>query len=696
MRLDEILRWIAESSGMTHEEIQELIEKKKAELGGLITDEGAAFIVAQEVGVDLPQSTPSEAELTTATVAPGMRNVNLTGRVLKIYQPREFEREGEKNIVQTLLLGDKDGTVKLVLWGPDVHPIVEGIIKRGSFCRIIGGYVRKGLDGRIEVHKGRRGQLQIDPKGIDPKDFPDPEKYLVTISELTPGENDIDFNARVRDVGPLRSFTRKDGAMGHLSWLMVEDETGNTRLVFWNERAEETLEFQPGDIIQVEGANCREGLSGFLEAHVGRLTRISKISDEQLVTRLEMVEPPAPKTLSISEIVPGTQSVEVVGKIAVVGQRRDFTRKDGSPSQVMNLLLTDQTGLIRIVFWGDQVQSGERLNPGDVVKISNSYTRNGLSGVEIHLGDRSELILNPEGVDKTSLDPPSVKITQIQPERGIVRFKGKLLSAPQVRDFTRADGSAGRVASVEVADLTGTIRLVAWGDDVEKLMHFEENTSIEVIGGSVREGRDRIEIHLSELTQITVLEPEEVVFDELEVEILHPSENLQFNRKSISQTQDGDLVELRATLLKIFDRDPTYLACPQCLKKVQQKEAIMECPQHGVIEPIPRMLFSIILDDGSRNISATMGGEVAEQLLQMSAEEASRLGKELGLPEAPILREKQRLEGQELLVRGKCRTHRDRDELDLIVYEVQLPNPQDELERLLMETQYKHLPEQTE
>lgn len=673
---------------MTREEIQELIEKKKAELGGLITDEGAAFIVAREVGVDLPQGAPSEEELTTATVAPGMRNVNLTGRVLKIYQPREFEREGEKNVVQTLLLGDEDGTVKLVLWGPDVYPVVEGTIKRGSFCRIIGGYVRRGLDGRIEVHKGRRGQLQIDPKDIDPKDFPEPDKYLVTISELTPGEDDIDFNARVRDIGTLRSFTRKDGTMGHLSWLMVDDETENTRLVFWNERAEETLEFQPGNIIRVEGANCREGLSGFKEVHVGRLTRVSQISDKQLVTRLEKVESPVSKILAISEIVPGSQSVEVVGKIAVVGQRRDFTRKDGSPSQVMNLLLTDQTGLIRVVLWGDQAKNGKMLNPGDVVKISNAYTRSGLSGVEIHLGDRSELILNPEGVDKTTLDPPSLEITQIQPEQGTVRFKGKMLGAPQARDFTRADGSAGRVASVGVADLTATLRLVAWGDDVEKLTHFEENSSIEVTGGSVREGRDGIEIHLSELTQITVLEPGEVVLEDLEVEVSPPEEKLQFKRKSISHTQDGDLVELRATLLKIFDRDPTYLACPQCLKKVQQKEDTMECSQHGIIEPIPRMLFSVILDDGSGNIRATMGGEVAEQLLQMNAEEATRLGKELGLPEAPILREKRRLEGQELLVRGRGRTRRDRDELDLVVYEIQPPNPQDELERLLKDTRY--------
>ena len=71
----------------------------------------------------------------------------------------------------------------------------------------------------------------------------------------------------------------------------------------------------------------------------------------------------------------------------------------------------------------------------------------------------------------------------------------------------------------------------------------------------------------------------------------------------------------------------------------------------------------------------------------MSAEEENRLGYELGVPEAPILRAKQRLEGEELVVRGRIRTRRDREDLDLIVYEVQSTSPQDELERLLNATQ---------
>jgi len=683
MDLNEILRRIVENSGMSREQIQELIEQKKAELGGLITDEGAAFIVARELGVEPLQGTSTAEEITTSTLAPGMLNVNLTGRVLKIYRLRSFERDGETNVVQTLVLGDKDGTTKLVLWGPDTQSVTEGTIKRGSICRVIGGYVRKGLDGRNELHKGRRGRLQIDPKDLDPKDFPDPAKYVLKISELTPGEEDIDFVGRISEIGPLRTFTKKDGTMGHLSWLTIDDETGSSRLVFWNERAEEVLGFQPGDIIRVEGAYGREGLGGVPEAHLGRLTRITQVRDEALVKQLEKVEHVSHGSLTIQEIRPGRQVAEVIGKIAGVGQSRQFTRKDGSPSQVMNFLLIDQTGMIRAVLWGDQVQSGEILRPGDIVQITNANARSGrFGGVELHLGDRSALISNPKDVREMEFDPPVQEINQIRPETGTVNIKGKLLGIPQSREFTRDDGSEGRVASVDVADTTGVCRVVAWGNEVEKLVALEEHDVIQVIGGSVREGRDGIEIHLSELSALTVLEHEELDLGEITQEIGAAGERT-YHRKPLKQIKSGDFVELRATVVKIFDRDPTYMACPQCLRKVRPKGDAMECNQHGEVDPIHHMIFSMILDDGSANIRATLGGEVAEEFLQLSAEEAHRLGTELGLPEAPILREKQRLEGQELIVCGRIRPRRDRDELDLMVDNIQTPNPEDELEKLL-------------
>ena len=53
--MEELVKRISFASGMTEEEITAKIEDKKLELSGLISDEGAAYIVAKEIGIDMVQ-----------------------------------------------------------------------------------------------------------------------------------------------------------------------------------------------------------------------------------------------------------------------------------------------------------------------------------------------------------------------------------------------------------------------------------------------------------------------------------------------------------------------------------------------------------------------------------------------------------------------------------------------------------------
>jgi len=53
MKTDAYINKIIEDTGLTKKEIQNLVEEKKAELKGLISDEGALFVIAKELGVDV-------------------------------------------------------------------------------------------------------------------------------------------------------------------------------------------------------------------------------------------------------------------------------------------------------------------------------------------------------------------------------------------------------------------------------------------------------------------------------------------------------------------------------------------------------------------------------------------------------------------------------------------------------------------
>jgi replication factor A1 len=59
------------------------------------------------------------------------------------------------------------------------------------------------------------------------------------------------------------------------------------------------------------------------------------------------------------------------------------------------------------------------------------------------------------------------KICSIRPETGNVTFIGRVVSISEIREFSRPDGSAGRVVNMTLSDETGSVRLALWDEHVE-------------------------------------------------------------------------------------------------------------------------------------------------------------------------------------------------------------------------------------
>jgi len=68
---DKILDRIAKSSGVEKEELERRVEAKRAKLAGLISKEGAAQVIAAELGISFDNE-----KLKINELLPGMRKVN--------------------------------------------------------------------------------------------------------------------------------------------------------------------------------------------------------------------------------------------------------------------------------------------------------------------------------------------------------------------------------------------------------------------------------------------------------------------------------------------------------------------------------------------------------------------------------------------------------------------------------------------
>ncbi len=149
---DMLVERIAVESGLGKDEVERKIEAKKAKLSGLISKEGAAQIIAAELNVSFENQSLKVNEL-----MPGMRRVNIVGKVTNLSPVREFSKNGREGKVVNFVLADDTGGTRVVLWDVNHIELIEnGGIKEGDVVDIKNGSTRDGeihLSGFSELKK---------------------------------------------------------------------------------------------------------------------------------------------------------------------------------------------------------------------------------------------------------------------------------------------------------------------------------------------------------------------------------------------------------------------------------------------------------------------------------------------------------------------------------------------------------------
>ena len=153
MNLEEIIMVIVESKGMSRDEVEKMIEDKQAELSYLISPEGAAYLVAKELGLDLIPA--RQTKLKIRNIVSGMRNVSFVGKITRISDIVEFERKDGKGRVRNIYLADESGRIRLTLWDDEVE--IADNFAEGDVVRV-SGYSRDN-NGEVEVRLGRMGGI---------------------------------------------------------------------------------------------------------------------------------------------------------------------------------------------------------------------------------------------------------------------------------------------------------------------------------------------------------------------------------------------------------------------------------------------------------------------------------------------------------------------------------------------------------
>lgn len=86
--------------------------------------------------------------------------------------------------------------------------------------------------------------------------------------------------------------------------------------------------------------------------------------------------------MKISDLSAGTGNVEIEAEVVEVETPREIN-KMGKMLRVANATIKDDSGTITLVLWNDEI---DKVQPGNVVKISNGYVNSWKDKMQLTLG----------------------------------------------------------------------------------------------------------------------------------------------------------------------------------------------------------------------------------------------------------------------------------------------------------------------
>jgi replication factor A1 len=462
---------------LSQDQILALIEEKKKEGRGLLSDEGAARLVAEEL---LIQTRGTElGRMQVKDLVSGLNDVTISGRVLLAWPPQQFQRrDGTPGRVMRLVLVDRSGRVRCALWDRHVDILSRSGNLQGRVLRIGHAYTRQGLAGDTEVHAGERSSIEIDPKDMPTSDFPEFRELFVPLSKLAADTYQVNAVGVIQAEPRHYTFTKEDRT-GSVLRTIIADESGTIPLVAWNERAEELREVKKGDIIQILNARTRLDTNARPELHVETRSQVEILSSAP-----EYLKMPVAKAYRIADLTASVGSVDLSVSVLVKGVPQEVKRLTGEVVKVSRLIVADETGMASLSLWDDKAELVNQLGEGESIELRGVSVRERLGEISLSLGRSGEL----QKSTKRVVAQPVSKLNALQSARGLLIVEGVVADEPLSRQVVTDKGETVNLASFTLRDDAGSARVTFWRDQVVSATKLRPGTRVRITGVRVRAG----------------------------------------------------------------------------------------------------------------------------------------------------------------------------------------------------------------
>jgi ssDNA-binding replication factor A large subunit len=446
---------------LSPEQIRDMIDEKKRKVGaGYLTDQGALFLVAADLGISFDSVPKTQSGLKDIYV--GAKEVTVVGRIMNVYPVHTFTKResNEQAATRTLVVYDKDARVKVKLWDKQVAVPDEMGLQVGDVIKIIKGYVRAGLDGKPVINLGSYSAIEI--MRDDPA-IPSIDALASTVDAVN-GPQDIAVITGTINANPrISEFVNVRGESNKSLQLQVSNDAGTRtlRAVIWN--VDETRlpkVFKTGAKVRMIGVRIKQGNpqygKGDFEIH----------GDEGTILQFS-----------------GTQEDVEVMPLRIISIGEETGR--GS----FLCLVADRAGRTLVLTVDNSLASSDQLSAGAMIECVPSR----IFGNSVVLSkDDSYIRVTDDDASFPKLAKFEKKIKDIQVSQDPCIVEAIVLQVPETADVNTKTGETVPVTSTLLGDDTGEIRLVGWRNQsagVNKLNVGDRVRLAGVTSGAGREGK---------------------------------------------------------------------------------------------------------------------------------------------------------------------------------------------------------------
>ena len=356
---EELLNQILSSNrNVDRAQLVNLVEQKKLESHGLLSDEGAIRLVAQQLSIPpLPSATLTDQRI--SSVHAGLNNSTITGQIVMVGELREFSRtDGTLGKLLRMRVGDGSGQINCILWDTLAETVARESLTPGSHVRLLHGYTKQGMGGEVEFHLGSRSSIQILRRASSDS--------VVQEASASPM---VSFRASNQLKVRLVKLQKSQSAQGP-TWALCANESGLLIAKFWDNRAQDVLSMGEGAFVKIQSHWVTER-NGMVYINVGSKSLLEKESADFVSSISES---------SIKSLKPGPVLWTISGKVIERSEAREIETREGRRTRVSNIDLEDSTARIRVSLWDAHAEKAERLRAGDKVRLVGIKVRENMNG----------------------------------------------------------------------------------------------------------------------------------------------------------------------------------------------------------------------------------------------------------------------------------------------------------------------------